>query len=209
MAEDLNQTVPDAPKPDVQPAAKPPEPQSELKEDQVKVLLEKSEISLLLDSYDDIFSDFDPRPFSQRALSDDFLQEAKRASRDKVSGTIQLRFLIPAAARKPETEAIIRKRLRDHFKKHFLEFEKDSAEKRKSGMIYSVIGLMLMASAAFISYYDDGRLYLRMVNVVLEPAGWFTVWYGLDKVFYTSKDKAPDLEFYRKMSKAEVLFDAY
>ena len=49
-------------------------------------LLKKSEISLSLDNYDDIFSDFDPRPFSQRALSDDFLIEAKKASRDKVSG---------------------------------------------------------------------------------------------------------------------------
>ena len=31
-------------------------------------LLEISEISLLLDSYDDIFSDFDQRPYAQRAL---------------------------------------------------------------------------------------------------------------------------------------------
>ena len=32
-------------------------------------LLSKGEISILLDTYDDIFSDFDPRPYSQRALS--------------------------------------------------------------------------------------------------------------------------------------------
>jgi len=34
-----------------------------------KKLLQLSEISLIIDTYDDIFSDFDPRPYSQRALA--------------------------------------------------------------------------------------------------------------------------------------------
>ena len=32
-------------------------------------------VSLVLESYNDIFSDFDPRNYSERALSDDFLIE--------------------------------------------------------------------------------------------------------------------------------------
>ena len=82
-------------------------------------LKEMFNISLLLDTYDDIFSDFDPRSYSQRALSDDFLLEAKKASRDKVSGKIELNFLVPAAARDIKQEAIIKKRLREHFRKHY------------------------------------------------------------------------------------------
>ena len=39
-----------------------------------------------LNSYDGLFSDFDPRPTEQRALSDDFLLEVKRAARDKEIG---------------------------------------------------------------------------------------------------------------------------
>ena len=49
---------------------------------EIKELLEKTQISLWLDDYADIFSDFDPRPFSQRALSDDFLNEAKKVVRE-------------------------------------------------------------------------------------------------------------------------------
>ena len=33
-------------------------------------------VSLWLDTYEDIFSDFDPRPYGQRALSEDFVAEA-------------------------------------------------------------------------------------------------------------------------------------
>ena len=57
-------------------------------------LLGLSNISLSLNSYDDIFSGFDPRPYSQRALSDDFLAESKRASRDKELDGVELIFLI-------------------------------------------------------------------------------------------------------------------
>ena len=41
------------------------------------------DIPLVLDSYDDIFSDFDPRPYSERAMSGDFLLECKKASAEK------------------------------------------------------------------------------------------------------------------------------
>jgi hypothetical protein len=36
------------------------------------------EISIWLDSYNDIFSDFDSRPFSERTVSDDFLSEVRK-----------------------------------------------------------------------------------------------------------------------------------
>ena len=45
----------------------------EQREEKVRNLLKKGEISLLLDSYTGIFSDFDPRPYAERTLSDDFL----------------------------------------------------------------------------------------------------------------------------------------
>ena len=50
-------------------------PKSPSTKEETEKLLQQSEISLLLDSYDDIFSDFDPRPYNQRALSQDFLAE--------------------------------------------------------------------------------------------------------------------------------------
>ena len=49
----------------------------EMSDEEKQKILEMSEISLILDTYDDMFSSFDPRPYSQRALSEDFLSEAK------------------------------------------------------------------------------------------------------------------------------------
>ncbi|NYT12918.1 MAG: hypothetical protein GKC01_00225, partial [Candidatus Methanofastidiosa archaeon] len=62
-----------------------------------KIILREKNISLILDSYDDLFSDFDPRPYSVRGLSDDFLIECRRAVRGikTESPVLELRLLVP------------------------------------------------------------------------------------------------------------------
>src|SRR4051812_46940136 len=84
--------------------------------DENKELLRKAELSIWLDTYDDIFSDFDPRPYSERALSDDFINEARKMVREKPTGTIELKLLMPSELRNNETENIIINSLHSHFK---------------------------------------------------------------------------------------------
>jgi cation transport ATPase len=172
-------------------------------------LLKESEIALWLDTYDDIFSDFDPRQFSQRAVSIDFLDEIKRASRDKVSGQLELRFLIPKDLRKEDEEAQIKKRLRDHFKRHQEELAKDNKKSLINAVSFIVTGFAMLILAAYISSLEkSGFIYAALV-VFLEPAGWFTFWFSLEQLFEHFKEKKPEMEFYEKMSKADISFISY
>ena len=81
-----------------------------------KSLLELAEISILLDSYDDIFSDFDPNEYSERALSDDFIIQAKKFSKNKIGNKMSLRLLLPLNKRNEQEEKVIIKRLHSYFK---------------------------------------------------------------------------------------------
>ncbi len=173
-------------------------------------LLNKSEISLWLDDYNDIFSDFDPRPYAHRALSQDLLDEAKRATREAPSG-IELRFLIPNTQRNLQHEFMIKKRLREHFKKHAAQLDDDYRQMRKKGVILTVIGMLLLTAATFM-YMNNGNHWWNAFLVVLfEPAGWFTIWIGLEKAFavYESKEHKFNRQFYQKMAKAEFKFEGY
>lgn len=172
-------------------------------------LLKMSEISLSLDTYDDIFSDFDPRPYYERALSDDFLYEAKRASREKKSGKIELHFLIPQNARNHDTERIIIKRLHEHFKKHHALLHGEMDKTRNTGAVFTFIGMLMMVAATYISTMKSEDFIFNLLFVVMEPAGWFITWFGLDNIFYISAQKKPDLEFYEKMSTCEIRFTPY
>jgi hypothetical protein len=171
--------------------------------------LSLSEISLLIHTYDDIFSDFDPRNYSQRSLSDDFLVEIKRASVDKSSGPLELRFMLSKEKRDMDMEAIIKKRLHNHFRRHHDLIMKEKKKIRRQGIVFTALGVLLILFNTYIYPLKDTMFIPRMLFVILEPTGWFISWFGLDKIFYGQEKMKPEEEFYRKMSTAEILFIGY
>ena len=175
-----------------------------------KELLNKSEISIIIDDYEDIFSDFDPRPFSHRALSDDFLIEAKRASADKSIEDLELKFLLPAHERRLSQEKIIRRRLREHFIRHFNIQLKEKFKILRKGSSFLVAGIIFMMITTFLLYkFHESSLGLSFLIILLEPAGWFSFWEGLNILFFESKHVNPDLDFYKKMAHVKISFWTY
>ncbi len=179
-------------------------------EHKVHEMLKMSEISLILDTYDDIFSDFDPRAYFERALSVDFLEEAERASAGKSSHFFELNFLIPQAQRDLSKEAMIRKRLKEHFKKHFSHYEKEQRTIIRKGLGFTFLGVVLMFLAAFVFYKTRETSSLSAFLVVLfEPASWFLFWEGLNQAIFESKKIKPKVLFYKKMSQSHIHFFPY
>lgn len=175
----------------------------------IKVLRNEAQISLWLDYYKEIFSDFDPSPFSQRRLSDDFLFEAKRAARETSKGTIELKLLVPQNKRDLSTESVIRKRLRGHFKRMHEVLEREKNSVLKQGFFFIGLGIAFMLVTTFVLYDVKGSFILTFLAVLGEPAGWFLFWEGLNLVIFEPKRRKPDLEFNRKMSRADVSFISY
>ncbi len=173
-------------------------------------LLQLSEISLILDTYDDIFSDFDPRTLDKRSLSDDFLFELKRATKENMTGVIEINFLIPAEQRKTDKETMIKKRLRDHFKKHHDSVLKEIEAVRNKGLVMITVGIILsILTAIFVYPYEGTNVFFNIILVLIEPAAWFTVWEGANRVFSAWEDRRLDVEFYKKMIKCEISFTGY
>jgi hypothetical protein len=175
-------------------------------EEEEKELLAEGEVSLVVDNYDEIFSSFDPRPYSRRALSVDFLDEARRATREIKPGIFELRFLLPFSERKLEKEGMIKRRLKEHFKKHHEMLEAESRKVKRKGLFLSFIGFIMMLIATWIVFYGDHKFIYSILKIVFEPGGWFILWTGLDILFFGSKEDRKDLEFYKKMTRAEIVF---
>ncbi len=173
-------------------------------------LLHMSEISIILESYDSIFSDFDPRTYAQRSLSVDFLTEIKRATRENKSGVIELNLLIPVEKKNDEVEAKVRKRLHEYFRKHYDITKREVDAVRSKGAIMIGVGLSLsMVAAVFVYPTGSTNILNNIILVLIEPAAWFTIWEGANKVFDTWRVLEPDLEFFRKMIKSEITFTRY
>jgi hypothetical protein len=162
------------------------------------------DIPLILNSYGDIFSNFDPRPYSHRAFSKDFLQECQKASEDK-KGDIELKLLVKKEIRNLKEEELIIRRIKEHFKKHFLEKKKELFNLRFIGLIWFLAGCFLIVLTTFLNS-SDYQFIIRLIIAIAHPAGWFFLWEGMGKIMIHSKEKKLEHLFNKKMSKAKVSF---
>lgn len=168
-----------------------------------------SNIYLWLDSYDDIFSDFDPRPFSQRMLSDDFISEAKKEAKEKVMGAAELRLLVPESRRKTHTETIIKKRIKEYFRhQHFL-IHKEVKSTIRQGILFTLVGIVLMFTGAALLHHEAKGFLFYLILTIIEPASWFLFWEGMNHSIFEWKRFQNDLEFNSRMSKILVQFHSY
>jgi hypothetical protein len=173
---------------------------------------ETQEISLRLEQYDDIFSDFDIRPYDRRALSTDFLDEIRRASRDKNGGGIELVLHAPEKERNETNENTIRERLVAHFEKHRGMLQKDKQKVVGIGAVMVAVGIICMILATLIIFKDsDDKLLSSFLIVFLEPAAWFLLWEGMDQIIFNSRNINPELNFYKKMAhqNSHIYFETY
>ncbi len=203
-----NQTQANPQQPAPQPAISEAEKIQKIDFDKNK-LLEISQISLWLDTYEDIFSDFDPRPFSERTVSDDFLLESRKALREKKSGKVELKFLIPEKERQIRTETAIKKRLKEYFQKNWNRHkQKLKIAENRVKILFGTGFLMLLLSTA-ITYRNPKIFILYLLVTLLELGGWLSIWFGLEQFLYEVKEKKPEAEFYEKMADAKIEFIAY
>lgn len=171
--------------------------------------LKVSKVGIWLDSYDNFFSDFDPRIYSQRVISQDFLSQTKSITMDFKKGPIEITFLIPEKKRNKTTEKIIKERLRKHFKSETENIKKQKTGYLKKGFLSFFVGITLMFVSSLIIFTGEETYLNTLLTVVFDPAGWFSAWYGLDMIFYTAQAENKDLEFYKKMSKVRIEFYSY
>jgi hypothetical protein len=179
------------------------------KKEKLTAELRSANISLILTSYGDIFSDFDARPsFLEKAISDDFLWECERAAKDKKEG-FELVLFVPKANRNLESEFQIKKRLKEHFHKHVLEKEKEISTIRQRGYKWIFTGVILVIIAILIRAFKSSALADSIIEPLLVIPGWFTIWEGLTKALVKVEDHFPNFEFYRKMNRCQIIFRSY
>ena len=177
--------------------------------DEKKKLLSKSELSIWRDRYEDIFSDFDSRPFTERTLSDDFILEAKKMARENPTGSIELKLLMPEHLRQKNTEDIIIKCLHMHFKRYAHHLKDEMKKARTKGFLLCILGMSIMVTELYLSGFSIKAFLINAIKVILVPAGWFFTWSGFDHIFYISRRKLSEYDFMIRMGHAEIKFVSF
>ena len=165
-----------------------------------------AELSLWLDYYDDIYSDFDSRQYLKRRISEDFLFELRNALKYKKERVLDLIILLPEQKREEKSEATIINSLKNFFSEQFRINEDKCRHKLNRGIVLGVAGVLIMVFNSFIGFKGTHSLPLVALKVVLEPGGWFLLCASLDFLFYDWKELKKEREFFKELSEANIHF---
>jgi len=135
------------------------------------------EMSIAIDTWDDIFSDFDPRPLKERTLSEDFIAELKKRYRETRKGQFALTIYAPISLKNEAQEKAVIQRLKRHFKHMSMRRKKELARIRIRGVVFVCFGIFSLGSLTFITYkHLFSTLTIELLSIILMPLGWFGIW---------------------------------
>ncbi len=165
------------------------------------------EISIILDVWDDIFSDFDPRPLSERALSEDFINELKKRYRETTRGALLISFYAPESLRDAQSEKTVILRLRHYFREREIQKRRDIQRMRKRGAIFVTIGVVFLSAITVLTHFKVlPDFALQLLEIPCLPLGWFGIWEGLSKIVEASPTHAQEETLFRKLANAKYQF---
>ena len=181
------------------PAGQKPAGQKPVEARTVSDVLQTAQIAL--DSYDDIFSDFDPSPYETRLLSDDFLNELRRRHAEKRKGEFVVNFSLPGRLRSEKTEALVRKRIKDYFRGRLRDVDKAVRDRLRNGMLRLLAGALVSLSLIVFPQLDVVPA-LTLISVLI----WYVLWSGFENIFEASGTLKRKHIFYEKFMRAGYTF---
>lgn len=166
------------------------------------------EISIILDVWDDIFSDFDPRPLDERALSQDFIGELHKRYTETAKGELLISFYAPKSLQNEQSEKMVVHRLRKYFKEQAQERRREISHMRIRGTVFVLIGFVSLTSITLMSFFKMfSALTDQLLQILLVPFGWFGLWEGLAQIVNASPSFASEERLCRKLANAEYRFN--
>lgn len=165
------------------------------------------EVAVVIDSWDDIFSDFDPSPLSQRTVSGDFIDELKKRYRDVHKSDFTITIYAPASLHSVESEKMVVQRLKKHFRLIYLQKNKELVRMRVRGLVFVCVGISSLSFLTLATYFKFlSELAIEISGIILMPLGWFGFWEGLSKLIDMSPAFIREGKFFEKLSKVTYKF---
>lgn len=165
------------------------------------------DITIAIDSWDDIFSDFDPSPLESRILSEDFLAELKKRYRETQRGNFIITIYAPMSLQDDTSERLVIKRLKQYFKFRYLSVQKEVSAAVARGTIFVLCGVVFLAFLTLVAYYKIfSILVLELLGIILMPLGWFGVWEGFSRIIEPAPLIRQDVELFSKLARASYKF---
>ena len=181
-------------------------PRKALHKKHQKLLSHSSHVGLAIEGYDDLFSNFDPRPFPERELSEDFLTELRRFFYHKSPEYLDIVLLIPSKRRSARDEDAVKKRLHIYFQKKYRETHKSLKHASLSNVLRVLLAMTIMILTGYLAVHAGQVLWRNILKVMLEPASWWLFWTSIDNLIAARKRVHNELQYFHRLAECKIVF---
>jgi len=164
-------------------------------------------IEIALDSYSDIFSEWDPAPFKLRDIDPDLELYLEGCSDDiPFKYPVILSFSIPQSSRNPSVEDQARHGLKSGFtfKRYFIRNDIGAANRRI--LLYFLIGFGFLW---VVTLFPDRLRESPFPSIIVEGlfiGGWVFVWEAISLILFTTHNLHHKDRTYRRLQEAAIAF---
>ena len=158
-------------------------------------------VIIALDDYEDIFDDFDIRPYSQRSISIDFVEELQRRFNGVECNKPLLVLTLPKKRRVKKDEKIIKKRLIEFFKAKFKYYKNKLNQTKFKILMFLILGIASLALSLYIEHYS------MVLSDYLFIGVYFFTWEGLDTFIYSYPKIHKRMNIYKCISDSTIQFE--
>lgn len=163
-------------------------------------------IQIWLDSYDDVFDDWDPSPFKLRDIEDEFLDFIWDSVEDiPKRDKIVFEFGIPSAQRNVLKEHTLISALKHQFDYMLTRNERKRRHEQLEAIKYFLLGIFFFI-VAYMGPFKSETLLITILEDGLFVGGWVFMWETFSNVFIESRELNEERSIIKRFMQAEVRF---
>ena len=116
-------------------------------------------------------------------------------------GAFAITFTLPKALRSEKKESLIRKRIKDYFKRRQKDLDKTTRDRYKRGALRVGIGVALSLALLAVPSFEQA-----LIAALISPLLWYLMWSGFESLFEASRKLRKRKSFLDKFLRADYSF---
>lgn len=164
-------------------------------------------IEIALDSYVDVFDEWDPAPFKRRSLDPDLQLYLEGSSEEiPLRYPIELYFTIPKGSQNNRFEEETRNGIYNSclFKIYLLK--REIVKTNTLIFRYLILGFLLLWLGTIFVKHDESVMFLVLFADALLIGGWVFIWEAVSLFFFTNRELYHSCRIYKRLKNAPLIF---
>ncbi|QUH25860.1 hypothetical protein [Serpentinicella alkaliphila] len=163
-------------------------------------------IEVSLDSYDDVYDDWDASPFKKRDIEDEFNDFVVNSSQDiPFNHDIKIVLYLPESKKDEQKEATLISAYKNYY-----AYALDRLDKRKSILyektIFYLLFSVFMLSIGYFFFRGTMTIFSNILHEGIFIGGWVFLWEFFTSIFITRRELHEEYKIFKRLYKANIIF---